>query len=298
MPESILCFGEVLWDTFKNEKKPGGAPMNVAMHLTQQGLEALIATSIGRDEPGENLVKFLKENNIYSTLIQHDDKLETCIVTVKLDEQNQATYTIPSPVSWDNICNTDELVTAANNASVIVFGSLACRHDKTKNTLIYLLQNSKALKVFDINLRAPHYTIATIKELAILADVIKVNDEELDILTSSHSEVFSLQDKILHLADILKATKICVTRGDKGAIILYDNNFYEHAGYVIDVVDTVGSGDAFLATFIGSLLKNLPIGKALDDACCMGAFVASNRGANPIYNLNEINKIRSSSGSK
>ncbi|MDB5120512.1 MAG: hypothetical protein JWN56_1730 [Sphingobacteriales bacterium] len=294
MPESILCFGEVLWDTFKNEKKPGGAPMNVAMHLKQQGLNALIATSIGADTEGEDLIKFLKENEIYSSLIQGDN-LKTCVVTVKLNEQHQATYIIPSPVSWDNICITPELVDAANQANVIVFGSLACRHDKTKNTLIYLLQNSKALKVFDINLRAPHYSIAAIKELAVLADVIKVNDEELDILTSTQSDVFRLHDKILHLADILNCTKVCVTRGDKGAIILYDNDFYEHPGYVVDVVDTVGSGDAFLATFIGSLLKNLPIGKALNDACCMGAFVASNRGANPIYKLDEINKIRSSS---
>ncbi|MDB5012664.1 MAG: hypothetical protein JWQ25_866 [Daejeonella sp.] len=295
MAESVLCFGEVLWDTFQNEKKPGGAPMNVAMHLKQQGVNALIATSIGTDDYGENLIKFLKEKEIYSPLIQRDNKLETCVVTVKLDELHQATYTIPSPVSWDNVCITPELVDAANQASLIVFGSLACRHDKTKNTLIYLLQNSKALKVFDINLRAPHYSFATIKELAMLADVIKVNDEELDILTSKQSNVFRLHDKILHLSDIMNCTKICVTRGDKGAIILYDNDFYEHPGYVVNVVDTVGSGDAFLATFIGSLLKNLPIGKALTDACCMGAFVASNRGANPIYDLVEINKIRSSS---
>ena len=295
MTESVLCFGEVLWDTFGNEQKPGGAPMNVAMHLKQQGLIALIATCIGADIKGNELIEVLKKNEIYSSLIQRDDKLETCVVTVKLNEELQATYTIPSPVSWDNICITPEMVDATNEASVIVFGSLACRHDKTKNTLIYLLQNSKALKVFDINLRAPHYSITTIKELAILADVIKVNDEELDILLGSQSAVFHLHDKLIHLSEILSCSKICVTRGDKGAIVLYNNDFYEHPGYVVNVVDTVGSGDAFLATFIGSLLKELPIGKALSDACCMGAFVASHRGANPIYNLAEINKIRSSS---
>jgi fructokinase len=295
MTNSIVCFGEVLWDTFESGKKPGGAPMNVAMHLKQQGLNAMIATSVGIDTTGEDLIKFLKDSEIYSSIIQRDTELETCVVTVKLDEKQQATYTIPSPVSWDNICIVPELVLAADEASVIVFGSLACRHDKTKNTLIHLLQNSKALKVFDINLRAPHYSIATIKELAMLADIIKVNDEELDILTSSKNEVFSLQDKIIHLADIFACTKICVTRGDKGAIIFYDGDFYDHTGYVVNVVDTVGSGDAFLATFIGSLLKNLEIGKALDEACCMGAFVASNRGANPIYNLEAINKIRYSS---
>ena len=292
MAESILCFGEILWDTIKDEMKPGGAPMNVAMHMKQQGLNVLIATSVGTDKAGDDLLEYLKENELYSPLIQQDAQFETCIVTVKLDKNFQATYTIPSPVSWDNIRLTTELNEQARSASVLVFGSLACRLTKTKNTLIYLLQNTSAIKVFDINLRAPHYSIATIKELGVLADIIKLNDEELDILTSKQPSLFTLQDKILHLSDILNCDKICVTRGDKGAIAYYNNNFYEHGGYVVDVVDTVGSGDAFLATFIASILKKLPLKTALSDACCIGAFVASKRGANPIYDLNEINKIR------
>ena len=295
MNQYVICFGEVLWDTIHNEKKPGGAPMNVAMHLKQQGFEAYIASKIGTDPAGIELEHYLKSNQIYSPLVQHDAGLPTCIVTVKLDNQQQATYTIPSPVSWDNINLTDDLLQYSQKAAVLVFGSLACRHDRTRFTLIHILQNCPALKVFDINLRPPHYTIVHIKELATLADIIKLNDEELDVLTSQQSNQFGLRDKILYLSELLNCDKICVTRGDKGAIILYENNFYEHNGYKVNVVDTVGSGDAFLATFIASLLKEIPIGKALSEACCIGAFVASNRGANPEYNLEAINEIRAGS---
>lgn len=292
MAQSILCFGEVLWDTFNNDRKPGGAPMNVAMHLKQQGFDALIASSIGIDEPGNELADYLNRNGLDSPLLQRDTKLKTCIVTVKLDDNLQATYTIPSPVSWDNICLTDELKNYAQSASVIVFGSLACRHDKTRNTLVNLLQKTPALKVFDINLRAPHYTISAIKELSLHANVIKINDEELDILTTRQNGSFSIHEKMLSLSELLNCSKICVTRGDKGAIILYDNDFYEHPGYRVQVVDTVGAGDAFLATFIAGLLKENPLNSVLSEACCIGAFVAANRGANPVYNLDAINKIK------
>ena len=64
MNKQVLCFGEVLWDTFPEGKKPGGAPMNVAMHLRQQGIDAVMASRIGSDEPGKELEAFLIKNNL------------------------------------------------------------------------------------------------------------------------------------------------------------------------------------------------------------------------------------------
>lgn len=292
MDHNILCFGEVLWDTFEEGKKAGGAPMNVALHLLQQGNKVALASSLGTDEAGGELAEFLKVNHLYSELIQHDPDLPTCIVTVQLDAQQHAAYVIPSPVSWDNIRPQDNLTQAAARASVIVFGSLACRGKITNDTLNILLKNSQAVKIFDVNLRAPHYELDTIKTLAGLANVIKMNDEELELLAGTELMHFTQKEKIMFIAEYFGCTTICVTRGENGAIILHNNQFYEHEGFKVDVVDTVGAGDSFLATFITGYLKNEKLPAILNNACAVGAFVAANRGANPVYKPEVIQQIR------
>ncbi|MGN6178966.1 MAG: carbohydrate kinase family protein [Mucilaginibacter sp.] len=286
--KKILCFGEVLWDAFGEEKKAGGAPMNVARHLVQQRMDVGFASRVGADAPGDGLVDFLKQNGLYSNLLQRDENLPTCEVTVQLDENNQATYIIPQPVSWDNIQLEDPLVDAARSASAIVYGSLACRRETTRHTLLTLLNNTPALKIFDVNLRPPHYTQPTIEALAKHADVVKMNDEEADILIESDG---GLHDKIAAFHAKYGTQTICVTRGGKGAVIWHDKQFYEHTGFKVQVADTVGAGDSFLATFITGLLGGQPMQQVLIKASAIGAFVASKRGANPVYDEGEINKI-------
>src|SRR5947209_15299106 len=118
--EKIICFGEILWDTFDDGKKPGGAPMNVAMHLAQQGADVAFASRVGEDSSGDELVEYLKQNGLFSDLIQRDDQLPTCEVTVELDANLQATYIIPEPVSWDNIQTDSALTGTTAQASAIV----------------------------------------------------------------------------------------------------------------------------------------------------------------------------------
>jgi len=70
-----------------------------------------------------------------------------------------------------------------------------------------------------------------------------------------------------------------------------DGVLYHNSGYHIDVVDTVGAGDSFLAGLINMLLKKAPPQEAIDFACAIGALVASKAGANPIIVEKEIKKI-------
>ena len=278
----ILCFGEILWDTFDDGKQPGGATMNVAFHLAQQGANASFASRIGDDAAGNKLIKYLKKSGLYnSDLIQIDEKRPTCEVTVHLDEKQQATYTIPQPVSWDNIKTKKPLTQNAKAADAIVFGSLVCRDATSRDTLLNLLGETKALTVFDVNLRAPHYTLSTIETLAARANVVKMNEEEANLLLSRTKG--DLKDKILEFHSKYHADTICVTRGENGAIVWHDHEFYEHPGYAANVVDTVGAGDAFLATFTIGVLNKLPMQQVLERACAIGAFVTSQRGANPLY---------------
>lgn len=282
MEKPVLCFGEVLWDTFGYEKKAGGAPMNVARHLVQQGVKAQFASRVGNDYSGQELSVFLKDNGLYSPLIQQDEQLPTCEVTVQLDKNGAATYTIPQPVSWDNIQPDKALIKAAKNARAIVFGSLASRRQTTRDTLRTLLDESKALKIFDVNLRAPHYELATIELLAAKADIIKMNEEEATLLIGGGSGK-NLQQKIIEFQKTYHNHTIIITRGADGAMVWYDEQFYESPGCTTNVVDTVGAGDAFLATFIASRIAGEPIPQILDKACRVASFVTTQVGANPVY---------------
>jgi fructokinase len=284
--DKILCFGEILWDTFGDEKVAGGAPMNVARHLVQQGAGVSFATRVGCDDAGKRLVEFLKASGLYSDLIQTDDALPTCEVTVQLDKEGQATYIIPQPVSWDNIQPGDALTQAAKQASAIVYGSLACRDVITRNTLLNLLNKTPALKIFDVNLRPPHYTLPTVETFIAGADVIKMNEDEAALLIGGNAE--SLKKQIATFQKKHGAQTICITRGENGAIVWHDNAFFEHPGFKVNVVDTVGAGDSFLAAFVSGLLKGQPMPQIIEKACKTGAFVAGKRGANPVYDENAI----------
>jgi fructokinase len=280
MNKTTLCFGEVLWDAFGDEKQPGGATMNVAFHLMQQGAPVCFVSSVGNDKSGVELLEFLKDNNIFNPLIQRS-KYPTCEVTVKLDDAKQATYVIPQPVSWDHIEPQKALTNIAEKASAIVFGSLVCREKVSRNTLLNLLSDTKALKVFDVNLRAPHYNQTTIETLAAHADVVKMNEEEANLLLSSKKG--DLKDRITEFHMKYHVKTICVTLAERGAVVWHDHEFYEHPGYQVKVVDTVGAGDAFLATFVKGLLDGLPMSDILKRSCAVGGFVAGKRGANPRY---------------
>ncbi|MFD0765489.1 carbohydrate kinase [Mucilaginibacter lutimaris] len=292
MKNKVLCFGEVLWDAFGDEKKAGGAPMNVARHLVQQHVDVKLASRVGSDASGDELIDFLKKNGLHSPMIQRDNALPTCEVTVELDDKHQATYIIPQPVSWDNIQLDNNLKDGGKDASIIVFGSLACRNKTTHDALLNLLDVTDATKIFDVNLRHPHYTLATIETLAARANVIKMNEEEADLLIGGGKG--DLKSKITEFQKKYHTKTICVTRGENGAIIWHDYEFFEHPGFTVDVADTVGAGDAFLATFIAGLTANNPIPKILINACAVGAFVTSQRGANPVYVQDEIVRIRKS----
>jgi fructokinase len=282
MSNQVLCFGEILWDTFEDGKKPGGAPMNVAMHLKQQKIDVGFASSVGQDASGDELIEFLKKNDLFAEdLIQRDEQYPTCEVTVELDKHQHATYIIPQPVSWDNIQPTSFLTHAAVHASAIIFGSLACRGETTRDTLLNLLDETSALKIFDVNLRAPHFTLSTIETLTAHADVVKMNEDEAQLLIGGSSS--NLRDQINEFQSKYHPQTICVTRGEHGAIVWHDYEFYESPGCAVQVGDTVGAGDSFLATFVAGLIKNEPMQQLIDNACAVGSFVASKRGANPPY---------------
>lgn len=287
----IICYGEVLWDMLPGGKKPGGAPMNVGIHLKKIGLQPTIVSRIGDDEQGTQLKKFLEQNEMDTRFIHTDEKLDTSEVLVHLDENRNATYEICKPVAWDNVCIDDDLIELSASADLIVFGSLAQRNKTTRETLLRLLENSKATRLLDVNLRPPFDTPEIVEQLLRGSDFAKLNDEELVKVAGWHNKTGNEKELIKWMAGFYKCPTVCVTRGPNGAILYIDEEFHEHPGFKVQATDTVGAGDSFLAALIAGLSKTQPTQNALEFACAVGAFVASKHGAVPDYSMEDIQKL-------
>lgn len=289
--ENIVCFGEVLWDMLPDGAKPGGAPLNVAIHLKKQGQTPALVSKIGDDREGRELIQFLKMAGLNDAYIGTDKVLPTSTVLVHLDHNKNATYEICQPVAWDNITadqRTDELVA---NADIIIFGSLASRSEVTRNTLIQLLKNSDAKRLFDVNLRPPFDNREIVESLLRMSDVIKLNDEELLKIASWHNQSGKLHKLTRWFSAFYECPEVCVTRGPHGALLLMNNTLIEHPGFKVEAADTVGAGDSFLASLVANLEKMHSPEKSLEYACATGAFVASQPGAVPDYSEKDIEQL-------
>lgn len=283
---SVVCFGEVLFDVFPSHRKIGGAPLNVALRLASLGINTQIISRVGDDEIGKELLSFIKLNKVNTNLIQTDPVYKTGEVMVSLSEKGSATYTINYPVAWDKIECHPEAENAVKIADAFVYGSLVCRDVISFQSLLELINYAK-YKIFDVNLRAPFYKKKVLFNLMIQSDFIKFNDDELyEISNSFKSPYHSLEQNIRFIAELTNTKHICVTKGSHGAVLFYNEKMYYNSGYQINVVDTVGAGDSFLAGLISKLLTGKDPQKAIDFACALGALVAGSEGANPkISNL-------------
>ncbi|WP_405562166.1 carbohydrate kinase [Polaribacter sp. Asnod6-C07] len=284
----IVCFGEVLWDVFPTHKKIGGAPLNVAIRLQSFGNNVTMISAIGNDELGKPILDFIKENGINSKFIQILNDFSTGEVAVTLDKKGGATYQIIHPKAWDKIAFTTEISEVVKEADAFVFGSLINRDEVSKNTLYQLLDFAK-YAIFDVNLRAPFYTKEILVELMQKANFIKFNDDELyEISAFLGSKFNNLEQNIHFISEKTNTKHICVTKGEHGAVLLYNNELFYNSGYKIKVKDTVGSGDSFLASLTSKLINGSTPQKAIDFACAVGALVAQSEGANPIISEKEI----------
>ena len=280
--KKFTCFGEVLWDVFPTYKKIGGAPLNVALRLQSLDNQVAILSSVGNDERGRALLDYIIQNGLDVSCIEISDKFKTGKVKVILNDKGSASYDIKYPRAWDNIKITQESINLVKQSDGFVFGSLAARDDFSRKTLYELIEHAK-FKVFDLNLRSPYYSREVISYLMNKADFIKFNDDELyEVFKDEGSKYLSLEQNIRYISKKTNTNNICVTKGPHGAVLMYDGKFYYNSGYLIKVIDTVGSGDSFLASLINKLLKNKDPQEAIDFACAVGALVAKSEGANPI----------------
>ncbi|HEV2483531.1 MAG TPA: carbohydrate kinase [Puia sp.] len=286
----VVCFGEILWDILPGNMVPGGAPMNVAYHLQKLGMPAALITRVGLDNHGKKLIQLMEREGISTDYFQMDFELDTGKVTATPGDGDTVHYEICKPVAWDNIQWDDHFVALLGEASYFIHGSLGARSEASRSVLYRLLEAAQT-RVLDINLRPPHYDRSTLEYLLRGAALLKLNLDELELLTGWFSGYRTEADRMEVLQARFHIPTIVVTRGSQGAILLSEGQFYTHSGFRVEVADTVGSGDAFLAGLLFRLAAGTDPPAALEYASAMGALIATRQGPTPAYRPEDIERI-------
>ncbi|OIV40146.1 carbohydrate kinase family protein [Flavobacterium johnsoniae] len=296
--KSVYCYGEVLWDIFPEGARAGGAPFNVAYNLMRMGIDSHMISRVGNDKLGIDLITQLTDWNISTQDSQIDPLYPTGTVIAHIDEHNEAHYDIIKPVAWDFIEFRNDYIEKISNAAAFVFGSLITRSETSRNTLFELLEIAQ-FKVFDINIRPPHYSVPIINDLLEKSDVVKMNKAELhlvlDFLNKSYVDE---DDAVRFIQDKFNIKEVLVSKGSKGALYYNEYQKYDVPAVPVTIQDTVGSGDAFLAGFLSKrILDENPI-EIMNQATALGAFITSQKGACPNYSLNDFALFRKENTAK
>lgn len=289
----VIGLGEALFDCLPAGRKLGGAPANFAYHVSQFGLDSCAISAIGDDELGQEIIDTFDNVGLHYCLPKVD--FPTGTVQVTLNEQGIPQYDICLGVAWDNIPLTDELLSIAKTAKAVCFGSLAQRSAVSRATINAMLEAmpADALKVFDINLRQRWYNREVIENSLKHCNVLKINDEELDIVasmllnvpTESTTLIAEDKDKTLRVCramiELYGLQILILTCGTNGSYVITKDAYNFVPTPKVEVADTVGAGDSFTATFVAQLLLGATIEQAHQKAVQVSAFVCTQSGAMP-----------------
>lgn len=285
-PFVVVGLGELLWDMLPAGKQLGGAPTNFSHHIRVLGDKAMIASRIGNDRLGEKILAKLAQLNLETKYIQIDKEHVTSTVDVTLDA-GQPTYTIHEGVAWDFFQWNDSWRELAKGADAVCFGSLAQRSSISRATMRAFMQHlpANAVKVFDVNLRQSFFSPMVISDSLALANVVKLNDEELPQVVQM-LELTAAGDSLEEMAQSLlrsfELDLVCVTCGSKGCLMVSPEEVVHQSGQAVEVADTVGAGDAFTAAMVHHYLRRRPLSRIAEAANQLGGWVASQAGGTPV----------------
>ncbi|MGL5979465.1 MAG: carbohydrate kinase family protein [Phocaeicola sp.] len=295
MRKIVVGMGEALWDMLPSGKKIGGAPANFACHVSQLGLDSRVVSAVGHDENGADIVDLFAQKRVAFHIAEVD--YPTGTVQITLDAEGIPCYEIKEGVAWDHIPFTDELKKLALSADAICFGSLAQRNIGSRTTIQHFLDTmidkEDTLKIFDINLRQHFYTKEIICDSLTRCNVLKINDEELDVVGHLFGyPAISLEDKCWILLAKYNLKMLILTCGTNGSYVFTPGNISFQETPQIEVADTVGAGDSFTAAFISALLQGKSISEAHHLAVEISAFVCTQHGAMPELPASFIDQLK------
>ena len=283
---AILSFGEVLWDLFPDGECFGGAPANFASHAAILGGSVRIVSAVGDEGHGRGAVEVLRSHGVDTQLVQTIPGVPTGTVGVQLDLAGEPRFTIHENAAWEHIAWTPQIERVIGDSDAVYFGTLGQRGVKSRETIRRAMAFAKAAntpRLLDVNLRAPWFDDATIRESVQLASILKLSDEELGPV--SHACGVAAGGASEHvLREILQHARldlVIMTCGAEGALLVSRDGVVRQPGIPVKVCDTVGAGDAFAAAFLMGILQELPHDEILRSACARASLVCSLPGAVP-----------------
>ena len=299
---NIVDIGEVLWDIVGREEYLGGASFNFSAHLSRLGHSVSFISAVGADERGKTVIESMSQLGLATEYLHIDNDHPTGTVSVALASDGQPKFVLHRPAAYDfprlTAAQFDQLFSRPVNW--VYFGTLHQMSPQARQLTTDLLDRaSEARRFYDVNLRADAYTPTLIQDLMSRATLVKLNHEEVEAIARMFGTRHrSLEEFCRNYADLYKWAGVCVTRGSLGCTVLMDGQYIEAPGYPIQVVDTVGAGDAFAAAFLHGLGSGWSPPKIADFANRVGALVASRRGAIPDWTISEANALQSGIGTR
>jgi fructokinase len=293
----VISIGEVLWDVVGPTGHLGGATFNFSAHLTNLGHSVYFISGVGTDPRGQRILDRMAELGISSQYITRLMDYPTGIATVTVDKNGQPEFVIKKPAAYDfprlTTAQLDELL--SYKADWLYYGTLQQMSSAARALTKDLIDSNVASRSFyDVNLRKDLYEKSLLQELMSRADVVKMNDAEVDEVMRMFGVAFpSVESFCRAYAEKFEWQAVCVTQGAKGCAILMNGEYVEVPGFSVEVIDTVGAGDAFAAAFVHGLGERWPIAKIGDFANRVGALVASRRGAIPPWTIEEAERLGS-----
>ena len=275
--------GEVLWDLLPSGKQLGGAPANFAYHARQLGAAGAVVSAVGNDPLGDEIEDRLQAADL-ACAFTRDRGHPTGTVSVKLDEKGVPSYVIHQPVAWDFIELRPGREQFQAVADVVCFGTLAQRSPRSRESIRRYLRETRpqCLRVFDVNLRQDYFDADVVRESLQLANVLKINDQELPVVTRLLGYGDATEaDAMARLIDEFSLRLLALTRGAHGSTLATAGETDHHGGVATTLVDTVGAGDAFTAALAIGMLRDEPLARLNAAANRLAAYVCARPGATP-----------------
>ncbi len=283
MKSRIVSVGEVLWDLLPDGPQLGGAPANFAGHARALGAEVTLVSRLGSDSLGADAHRLLADRGLDLRAVTLDPIRPTGTVAVELSLEGQPQFRIQEAVAWDDLMVDAENLSRIRQADAICFGTLAQRSPASREVVQRCVESVSpaALRICDINLRAPFYTAQGIEDSLRMANVLKLNETELVDLAGQFGLNGSAEEQLAAMAGQFGLHTVVLTLGAQGSRVFREGRWTFEPGRRVEVRDAVGAGDAFTAAFVLGILRGWPVQEIQRRATDIAAFVCTQPGATP-----------------
>ena len=291
----VIGIGEILWDELPGGRAIGGAPFNVVANLARLGHETSYVTAVGGDELGSRAVAEIRARGVDASMVEVADGTPTGIARVVLDASASPHFEIVRPAAYQELRLDETAVRQITGLrpDALVFGTLAQLPGQIRaGTRRLAAELPGAVRLYDVNLRDGWWSPDVVAELAALASVLKLTEEEARQLSPALGVPWAGAEPFCRdLASKLGLRGVAVSSGADGAAVWLDGEFASGPPPAVTVTDAVGAGDAFAAGLTDAATRGLPAAAALRRANALGALVVSKPGALPGWTPAELTAL-------